>query len=522
MNKKAGKNIKPCYNILKNLKRGEYMDRSSGVLLHISSLPNRFGIGSFGEETIKFAELLKSMGIKYWQTLPFGTVDSCNSPYKSFSAFAGNPMFIDLETLHKKGLLTQEELDENVATNPYMVDFDWLNSTRLVLFKKAYKRINENYKKNIQKFAKENKYWLYDFSLYMTIREKNSNKDWYDWEDEGLKLHDTERIKQFRDENIDDIVFYEFLQYEFFSEWEDIKQQINELGIKIIGDIPIYVSLESSDVWGNPKLFDLDEDRRPKFISGVPPDYFSEDGQLWGNPLYDWKTMKRNKFSWWIKRLENSLKIFDVVRIDHFRAFSEYWAVPAGAKTAKEGHWVDGPKMDFFDHILKKIDKNAIIAEDLGDINDNVRALLKETGFPGMKVIQFGFSEGESSHLPHNYTKNTVAYTGTHDNNTILGWLWEANANERNYALEYCNYHGNDWGQGGYYSESCRAIIRTLWQSVANLVIVPIQDLCGFGSDTKMNKPGLAKGNWGYRITADQLGQIDKNFVLKLNKIYSR
>lgn len=498
------------------------MERSSGVLLHISSLPNKYGIGSFGEETVKFSEFLRSMGVKYWQTLPFGTVDSCNSPYKSFSAFAGNPMFIDLETLYKKELLTLEELEANMVSDPYVVDFEWLNKTRIELFRKAYGRIDDEYRKNILKFEKENRYWLYDFSLYMTIRDKNQNKEWYDWEDKDLKFHETEALKKFRAENIDEIMFYDFLQYEFFNQWQEIKTRINQKGIKIIGDIPIYVSLESSDVWGNSHLFDLDEDRKPKFISGVPPDYFSEEGQLWGNPLYNWKAMKKGRFSWWIKRLENALKIFDMVRIDHFRGFSDYWAVPSDAKTAKEGHWVEGPRMDFFNQVLKKIDRNSIIAEDLGDIDDNVRNLLKETGFPGMRVIQFGFSGDESIHLPHNYTKNTVAYTGTHDNNTILGWLWEANVNERNYALEYCNYEGNDWGKGGYYSQSCRAIIRTLWQSVADLVVVPIQDLCGFGSDTKMNKPGLAKGNWGYRITSDQLNQIDKSFVLKLNRLYGR
>ena len=498
------------------------MERSSGILLHISSLPNKYGIGSFGEEAIKFSEFLKSMGVKYWQTLPFGTTDLCNSPYKSFSAFAGNQMFIDLETLYNKKLLTLDELKENEVEDPYSINFEFLNKKRIETLKKAFERIDEEYKEKISEFSKKNNYWLKDFALYMTIREKNSNKDWYEWENKGLKFHKESELEKFSKENSKEILFYEFLQYEFYSQWMDIKNKINKNGIKVIGDIPIYVSLESSDVWGNSHIFDLDDDKKPKFISGVPPDYFSEEGQLWGNPLYNWEVLKKENYSWWIKRLENSLKIFDVVRIDHFRGFSDYWAVPANAKTAKEGHWIKGPRMEFFEEVLKKIDRESIIAEDLGDIDDNVRNLLKETKFPGMRVIQFGFGENESGHLPHNYEKNLVAYTGTHDNNTLLGWLWEANEKERAYALEYCNYQGNDWGEGGYSSKSCRAIIRTLWQSVANLVIVPIQDLCGFGSDTKMNKPGLANGNWRYRITKEQLEKIDREFILKLNKIYRR
>ena len=497
--------------------------RSSGVLLHISTLPGKYGIGSFGKEAIEFSKLLKEMGFSYWQTLPFGTIDACNSPYKSFSAFAGNPLFIDIFTLFEKGFLTEEELKENEDKNQYFVNFEWLNKTRYELFKTAYKRINEKEKREIKKFVNKNSDWLPDFALYMVLREKNNNTDWYLWEDENLKFHKKDAIEKAFIKYEDEVFFYEFIQYEFYSQWEKIKNEINKNGIKMIGDIPIYVSLESSDVWANRELFDLSEDGSPRFISGVPPDYFSEDGQMWGNPLYNWETMKNKNYDWWIKRIENSLLLFDVIRIDHFRGFSAYWSIPANSKTAKSGKWVKGPGMDLFNIIMKKFDNSQIIAEDLGDIDEDVYNLLKETKLPGMRVMQFAFiGDRDSIHLPHNYEKNCVAYTGTHDNNTILGWLWEASEENRKTALEYCNFTGNDWGMGGYYSESCRSIIRTLWQSSAQLTIVPIQDLCGFGSDTKMNKPGIADGNWAFRITEESLSQIDKNWIKNLNNIYRR
>ena len=497
--------------------------RSSGVLLHISTLPGKYGIGSFGKEAIEFSKLLKEMGFSYWQTLPFGTIDACNSPYKSFSAFAGNPLFIDISTLFEKGFLTEEELKENEDKNPYFVNFEWLNKTRYELFKTAYKRIDEKEKREIKKFVNKNSDWLPDFALYMVLREKNNNTDWYLWEDENLKFHKKDAIEKAFIKYEDEVFFYEFIQYEFYSQWEKIKNEINKNGIKMIGDIPIYVSLESSDVWANRELFDLSEDGSPRFISGVPPDYFSEDGQMWGNPLYNWEIMKNKNYNWWIKRIENSLLLFDVIRIDHFRGFSAYWSIPANSKTAKSGKWVKGPGMDLFNIIMKKFDNSQIIAEDLGDIDEDVYNLLKETKLPGMRVMQFAFiGDRDSIHLPHNYEKNCVAYTGTHDNNTILGWLWEASEENRKTALEYCNFTGNDWGMGGYYSESCRSIIRTLWQSSAQLTIVPIQDLCGFGSDTKMNKPGIPDGNWAFRITKESLSQIDKNWIKNLNNIYRR
>ena len=499
------------------------MKRSSGVLLHISSLPGKYGIGSFGKEAIEFSKLLKEMGFTWWQTLPFGTVDKCNSPYKSFSAFAGNPLFIDLSSLAEKGFLTEKELKENECENPYFVNFEWLNKTRYKVLRLAYERIDEKEKNEIKKFIEKNKHWLPDFALYMTLKEKNDDKDWYLWKDLGLKLHKKESIEKALKKYSDEVFFHEFMQYEFYSQWEKIKLEINKNGIKMIGDMPIYVSLESSDVWANRELFDLSEDGNPRLVAGVPPDYFSEDGQMWGNPLYNWELMKSQNYKWWINRIENSLHIFDMVRIDHFRGFSAYWGIPAKSKTAKNGSWIKGPGMDFFNIIMKKFNNSQIIAEDLGDIDKDVVNLLKETKLPGMRVMQFAFiGDRDSIHLPHNYEKNVVAYTGTHDNNTILGWLWEASQENRKIALDYCNFTGNDWGMGGYYSESCRSIIRTLWQSSAQLTIAPIQDLCGFGSDTKMNQPGIANGNWAFRITNEALSEIDKKWIENINDIYRR
>ena len=499
------------------------INRSGGVLLHISSLPGKYGIGNFGKEAVEFSKLLKDMGMSYWQTLPFSTTDKCNSPYKSFSAFAGNPYFINLEILAEKGLLTQEELKENENPNPYFVDFNWLETSREKVFHKAYRRIDENYKKLIYDFCEKNIHWLPDYALYMTLREKAGGKDWYDWEDKGLKFHEREAVAEAMIQYAEDVLYHEFLQFEFYSQWAQTKKEINEQGIKMIGDMPIYVSLESSDVWASRELFSLSEDGSPKLVAGVPPDYFSEEGQLWGNPLYNWELMKEENYKWWTARIENSLKIFDMVRIDHFRGFSAYWAVPFGASTAKSGSWVKGPGMDFFNVIMKKFNSSQIIAEDLGDIDEDVCKLLEETKLPGMRVMQFAFiGDKDSIHLPHNYEKNVIAYTGTHDNNTILGWLWEASEENRQTALEYCNFTGKDWGEGGYYSEPCRAVIRTLWQSTASLTIVPIQDLCGFGSDTKMNKPGIAEGNWAFRITEEALSNIDKKYYRDLNRIYRR
>ena len=499
--------------------------RSSGMLLHISSLHGDYGIGSFGKNAREFADLLSKMGFSAWQVLPFGPVDEHNSPYKCYSAFAGNPYFIDLEILEGKNLLTSEELQENMRRdNPHVADFEFIRETRINVLKKAYSRIDKAYIQKIKGFENKNAHWLPDYALFMALRKRYNGVSWQEWEDTDVRLYETEAIELAKKELSSDIMFWKFIQYEFYIQWTELKKYVNSLGIEIIGDMPIYVSDDSADVWSRGELFSLDKNGRQKRVAGVPPDYFSADGQLWGNPLYNWTKMKKDDYSWWIKRIEQSLKMFDAVRIDHFRGFASYWSVDAKSKTAKDGRWEKGPGMKLFNIVKKTFGNAKIIAEDLGDIDQNVRDFLAETGFPGMNVMQFGFLGGDNStHLPHNYIKNSVSYTGTHDNNTTYGFLSEVSDGLREFALEYCRLNCNsNWRDGGFYSHSVRAIITTLWQSTTNLAIIPMQDLCGFGSDTRMNTPGVANGNWAFRVTMDILDNIDAHWISQLNKTYAR
>lgn len=495
--------------------------RSSGVLMHISSLPGPCGIGSFGKEAVAFAELIKSMGFSYWQTLPFATTDSCNSPYTSFSAFAGNPFFIDLPTLKEDGLITEEELRENSYHEPYAVDFQWLNETRMPLLRKAFSRLDAKGREKVAVFCKENNYWLPDFALYMALKDQHDQLDWPDWE-APLRLRDSAAIKKAKETLAEEILFYEFVQYEFFTQWKAVKKKINDLGIQMIGDMPMYLALRSADVWSNQQLFQLDKDGNPVQCAGCPPDYFAADGQFWGNPIYNWDVMKRTGYDWWLKRIGMALKTYDMVRIDHFRAFSAYWSIPADAETAKEGKWVKGPGMDLFSKVFKTFDHPQIIAEDLGDIDEDVVKLIQETGLPGMRVLQFGFIDNaDNLHLPHNIPKNALAYTGTHDNDTLLGWIFGAEPWQRDNALRYCSFDG-DWREGGYKSKVCHAMIRTLWQCPAQITLLPIQDLCGYGTDTRMNRPGVAEGNWAFRITEQALRELDCDWMLETNRVYRR
>lgn len=495
------------------------MNRSGGVLMHISSLPGPFGIGTLGKHARNFADFLSECGFGAWQLLPTGPCDSYNSPYSGQSAFAGNIFFIDPETLFEKNLLTAEELEECRCQNIYTAQYDFLKESREKVFRKAFSRLDNGAIQDIHTFCNKN-VWAEDYALFCAIKKENDSLPWYEWES-PLKLREKEALDKIRKEYAEDILFYEFLQWEFFSQWKAFKEYANNKGISIIGDMPIYLSHDSSDVWANPHLFSLDEDMHIKHCAGVPPDYFCPDGQKWGNPLYDWKALKKENYSLWVERLGYALSMYDAVRIDHFRAFSAYWSIPAG-ESAKMGRWEKGPGIEFFNTLKKIYPDASIIAEDLGDIDDDVRALVKETGFPGMGVMQFAFiTDSDTPHLPHNYTEKTVGYTGTHDNNTILGWLWESSSDARRYALDYCAFDG-DWGQGGAHSASIRSIIRTLWRSGAILTIVPVQDLCGFGGDTCMNHPGIAEGNWCFRITEDALNSIDKSFYKGLNSLYKR
>lgn len=478
------------------------MERKSGVLLHVSSLWGEYSCGSFGEEAKQFVDFLSRCGFSYWQVLPFGLVDECNSPYKSYSTFGGNPYFVDLRSLYNEKLLTAEELETARQKTPYSCEFERLSAERVELLTKASKRVDAALENRINDFISANKH-LADFCKFMALKCANNNAEWTDWQEACYS---------------EEIEFaWRFIQYEFFTQWSEIKAYANSKGIKIIGDIPIYVSFDSSDVYFNKHLFLMDDNNRLTDVAGVPPDYFAEDGQLWGNPLYDWSAMEKEGFSWWKDRISASLQLFDGVRIDHFRAFESFWAVPGTEKTARNGKWVKGPGMKLINAIKAVAKDKLIIAEDLGDITKEVIELVEESGFPGMRVFQFGFLGGETPHKPHNYINNCVAYSGTHDNNTLLGYLWETPADIKVDVMNYCSCNPDAWNEQG-----CGAIIKTILASNAGLTIFPVQDLLGYGNDTRLNVPGRAEGNWLYRITKEQLGLIDVQKYNYLNRLYGR
>ncbi|MBQ7741099.1 MAG: 4-alpha-glucanotransferase [Eubacterium sp.] len=496
--------------------------RGAGVLLHISSLPSPYGVGVFDENARHFIDRISDMGFTYWQVLPFNPIDASNSPYCSASAFAGNYLFIDPEGLKNMGLIDEEDVRANTYSgSPYTADFEFASKTRLKTLKKAFLQTDEKLAKEIKDFELENP-WLTDYALYMAIKEEENLKPWWEWSDEHAHYYTAVKSIFNYEEKA---AFWKFVQYIFFKQWKEIKKYARKKGVAVIGDMPIYVAMDSADVWSNLPMFLIDEKTlKVEKVAGVPPDYFSKDGQLWGNPIYDWKAMKKDGYSWWISRLSHALKTFDTVRIDHFRAFASYWAVPAESETAKTGEWLDGPKMDLFNKVFEVFGKDApIIAEDLGTFGEDVIELLDESGFPGMKVIQFGFDpNSDSSHLPHNAVPNSVNYVGTHDNNTILGWLWEASEDERKFALDYCHFKDGYWGDGGYHSKSCRAVTEAVWQSASNVAIITLQDMCGFGSDARMNIPGVAEKNWRFRTTRETIDSIDGDYFRHINALYRR
>lgn len=496
-------------------------NRNSGVLLPIFSLPGDFGCGDFGRGAYQFIDLLKKCGFHYWQVLPFTRTDDCNSPYKSDSAFAGNAYFIDLNELKELGLLTETELKSQLGSPDWTVSYSLLSVTRKPLLQKAYNRISPKLREQINTFAAGEE-WIEDYALYMVLKD-NFGTDWMYWTDKALRDYDPAAVSAAKKKYKEQMGYYFFEQYFFMRQWEKVLAYAHQNEVYIIGDMPIYVSFESADVWSKRNLFDLDERGFPSNVAGVPPDYFSKTGQKWGNPLYNWNEMRSDKYSWWKARLSHTLKLVDKVRIDHFRAFSAYWAVPAEAEYATEGQWLDGEGMKFFDEIFKTVDRKSIIAEDLGVQDEALKALLKDSSLPGMRVMQFGFlGHDDDMHLPHNYPQNMVAYTGTHDNRPLLAYLWELTPEQREYCLEYCGFTGNDWKSGGAYNGAIRSILCTLWQSHAGLVIAPIQDLLGYGGDTTMNQPGTSKGNWSFRMTPTAIDAIDTDYLKRLNELYKR
>ena len=475
-------------------------DRRSGVLMHVSSLPGDYSVGSFGNEARHFIDILASSGFSIWQVLPFCMTDECNSPYKSLSAFGGNPYFIDLPTLYEKGLLTSCELKKAKQTSPYLCEYDRLAKERLPLLYTAAMRILD--RTEVIDFVRS-KPELDRAARFLALREANGNKPWHKW------------IKD--EASVDTLFFWQFIQYEFYTQWMSLKQYANGKGISVVGDMPIYVAWDSCEVWAEREQFLLDSRGFPTEVAGVPPDYFSEDGQLWGNPLYDWERMKADGYSWWRRRMEFTLTMFDGVRIDHFRGLEAFWSVPATSKSAKEGRWVKGPGRAVIDELRLVAGDRLIIAEDLGDITEEVNELRRYSGFPGMRVFQFAFlGDPVTPHLPHNYTPDSVAYTGTHDNNTLLGYVWELDPPTRAKVFEYCGAPDTDFNRG------CEAIIRTLMASSANTLILPVQDLLIFGKDTRMNTPGTQSSNWAWRLTPAQLGSINAQRFLGLNTLFGR
>lgn len=468
--------------------------------MHISSLWGEYSEGSLGKAAKEWIDFISDCGFGVWQVLPFCLPDDFSSPYKSYSAFSLNPYFIDLDRLHEMGLLTSAELEGARQCTPYSCEFERLFAERMPLLARAAERFSDSGK--IRGFLDGHKQ-TENFCRFMALRKANGELTWNEW-----TVAEPDESEQ---------RLWEFTQYIFFEQWKEIREYAHERGVKIIGDIPIYVSWDSADVWSNPTQFLLDARSLPTAVAGVPPDYFAKDGQLWGNPLYDWEAMQNDGFSWWKERISFMTELFDGVRIDHFRGIESYYSIPADAETAKDGVWCKGPGLALIDAIKSVSGDRLLIAEDLGDITDAVHELVEKSGFPGMRVLQFGFQgDSDSPHLPHNYKNNCIAYTGTHDNNTLLGYVWELDADTRKRLLSYCGFEGDDWN-------SCYdSILRTMFASHAGLLILPVQDLLLYGSDTRLNVPGRSGGNWSYRITRGQLDGISRDKFRKWNSEYGR
>ena len=472
--------------------------RSSGILLHISSLDSDYGIGTFGKSAFDFIDFLKDSGQEYWQVLPLGPTGYGDSPYQSFSTFAGNPYFIDLTSLREGGLLTEEEIKKHTK-NSGRVDYGFLYKNRLPLLKIAYSRFVPDDKFSV--FCLENEYWLTSFANFMALKEANCDKPLGSWKTKNASTNA--------------VGFYKFLQFLFMEQWFSLKNYANQKGIKIIGDIPIYVSIDSADVFAEPEQFLLDENLRPTLVAGCPPDAFSATGQLWGNPLYNWEQMKKDDYAWWKRRLAFSFRLYDVVRIDHFRGFESFYAIPFGSKTAETGSWIKGPGTDFFDALKKHFGSLPVIAEDLGFLTENVREMLRHSGFPGMKVLQFAFDTRENGdYLPHNYTKNSVCYTGTHDNNTIMGWLKEAPSAALAHAKNYL-FAKSD-------KEMAEAMIRSALSSVSALTILMLPDLLFKDETGRINTPSSLGGNWEWRVKTNEITEELSNKIYGLTKLYGR
>ncbi len=508
--------------------------RECGMLLPIASLPSKYGIGCFSKEAYEFVDQLKEAGQSYWQILPLGPTGFGDSPYQAFSAFAGNPYFIDLEQLIQKGLLTEKECEEaDFGDDDRYIAYDKIYKARFKILKKAYERWKkagkwaENVENKGSKSAKVDYHQFLESKLdpetieycfYMAVKDHFKSASWNKW-DEDIRLRRPAAVEKYKKMLADEIGFYEFQQYEFNEQWSRLKAYANENGIRIIGDIPIYVAFDGADSWAHPELFQFDEECLPKAVAGCPPDAFSATGQLWGNPLYDWRYHKKDHYSWWIKRMEYSLKLYDVVRVDHFRGFEAYYSIPYGDPTAEFGHWEKGPGLDLFAQLKKSLKKEKlpIIAEDLGFLTPEVHEMLKESGFPGMKVLEFAFDDSENSdYLPHKYTENCIVYTGTHDNETLVGWYETMSRRDKSFAREYmgCRHTPK--------KEMYWEFIRLAMASPAKLAVIPVQDYLGLGAEARINEPSTLGKNWKWRLLPGELTSDVLKQCRRMAKLYGR
>lgn len=492
--------------------------RASGILLPVASLPSKYGIGCFSKEAYWFIDQLKEAGQSYWQILPLGPTGYGDSPYQSFSTFAGNPYFIDLEEFIEKGYLSRQECEDcDFGDIERYIDYEKLSKARLLLLKKAYlASLEQEDQEELKHFIKKNTFWLPDYVLYMAIKNHFNGQSWLLW-DEDIRLRKSKAIKEYESLLQEEIQFYQFIQYVFKNQWKRLKKYANQQGIQIIGDIPIYVALDSADCWANTKLFQFNEEHNPIAVAGCPPDAFSETGQLWGNPVYDWKYHEKTQYEWWVQRVKYSFKWYDSVRIDHFRGFDEYYSIPYGEETAMNGHWESGPSDRLFKRLEHELGEMNIIAEDLGMLTNSVHQLLKKTGYPGMKVLQFAFdADQDSDYLPHHYNKNCVVYTGTHDNQTTRGWFDELSEADRKFLAAYLNKRILNR------EEISWDLIHVAMQSVAKLCIIPMQDYLSLGGEGRINTPSTLGDNWKWRMIEEEWTPAIVSRIRAITKLYAR
>ncbi|MBD2576317.1 4-alpha-glucanotransferase [Oscillatoria sp. FACHB-1406] len=496
------------------------LKRSSGILLHPTSFPGRFGVGDLGESAYRFIDFLAESGQQVWQILPLGPTGYGNSPYLCYSAFAGNPLLINLEWLASEGLLSEEDFANLPDFSPERVDYDRAIALKMPLLQKACDNFraggSPERHEEFEAFRTTHAYWLQDYALFMTLKEAHNGASWQDWEP-ALRDRDRDTLKEWSDRLEDRVYFHEYVQSEFFRQWQTLKRYANDKGVQIFGDVPIYVAADSADVWSDPKIFVLNvKTGKPAMMAGVPPDYFSETGQLWGNPVYNWQYLERTHFKWWIQRVEGMLDYVDIIRIDHFRGLEAFWAVPGWAKVATKGQWVKAKGDAFFEALEAELGKLPIVAEDLGVITPEVDALREKYEIPGMKVLQFAFdSDSGNGFLPFNYfDRNCIVYTGTHDNDTTVGWFYARSHDQQQRVIDYLGCLCED---GIHWS-----LIRLALSCVANCAIIPLQDVLGFGNDARMNLPGTAQGNWSWRYRAEDLKPEWCDRLKYLTSIYGR